>query len=121
MPSSYDPPMDATGIITQEEMHRSMMLVRLQIATPLSLLMTIGSNLVCAFSHLILPVDPYRHSCSYRAAEINKQYPTLLSPNAILLGLYWIVVYALQIGFCLILVTARKDETKVSRFQRLWS
>jgi len=47
-------------------------------------------------------------------AEINKQYPTLLSPNAILLGLYWVVVYALQIGFCLILVTARKDETKVS-------
>jgi hypothetical protein len=47
------------------------------------------------------------------AAEINKQYPTLLSPNAILLGLYWVVVYALQIGFCLILVTARKDETKV--------
>jgi hypothetical protein len=50
MPSSYDPPMDATGIITQEEMHRSMMLVRLQIATPLSLLMTIGSNLVCALA-----------------------------------------------------------------------
>jgi len=48
-------------------------------------------------------------------AEINKQYPTLLSPNAILLGLYWIVVYALQIGFCLILVTARKDETKVGQ------
>jgi len=42
--------MDATGIITQEEMHRSMMLVRLQIATPLSLLMTIGSNLVCALA-----------------------------------------------------------------------
>jgi hypothetical protein len=50
----------------------------------------------------------------YETAEINKQYPTLLSPNAILLGLYWVVVYALQIGFCLILVTARKDETKVS-------
>jgi hypothetical protein len=40
-------------------------------------------------------------------------YPTLLTPNAILLGIYWVVVYALQIGFCLILVTARKEETKV--------
>lgn len=48
--SSYDPPSDATGIITQEEMQRSMKLVRLQIATPLSLLMTIGANLVCALA-----------------------------------------------------------------------
>jgi hypothetical protein len=48
--SSYDPPTDATGIITQEEMQRSMKLVRLQIATPLSLLMTIGANLVCALA-----------------------------------------------------------------------
>lgn len=31
-----------------------------------------------------------------------------------MLGIYWIVVYTLQIGFCLILVTARKEETKVS-------
>lgn len=71
-------------------------------------------------------LDPLGH---WLAAEINKQYPTLLSPNAILLGLYWVVVYALQIGFCLILVTARKDETKVSlrpscvltRFSDLWT
>lgn len=55
--------MDA-GIITQEEMKRSMKLVRLQIATPLSLLMTIGANLVCA-----LAVRP-------GLADINKLYPT---------------------------------------------
>lgn len=48
--SSYDPPVDAAGIMTEEEMQRSMKLVRLQIATPLSLLMTIGANLVCALA-----------------------------------------------------------------------
>jgi hypothetical protein len=48
--SSYDPPADVTGIITEGEMRRSMQLVRLQIATPLSLLMTIGANLVCALA-----------------------------------------------------------------------
>lgn len=48
--SSYDPPADAAGIITEGEMRRSMQLVRLQIATPLSLLMTIGANLVCALA-----------------------------------------------------------------------
>lgn len=98
--SSYDPPTDTTGIITQDEMRRSMQLVRLQIATPLSLLMTIGVNLVCAVG-----VKP-------GLAEINKQYPTLLTPNPIMLGIYWLVLYALQIGFCLVLVVARKEETK---------
>jgi hypothetical protein len=48
--SSYDPPTDAAGIITQEELRQSMKLVRLQITTPLSLLMAIGANLVCALA-----------------------------------------------------------------------
>ncbi len=48
--SSYDAPADAGGIITQEEMRQSMKLVRLQITTPLSLLMAIGANLVCALA-----------------------------------------------------------------------
>lgn len=32
-----------------------------------------------------------------------------------MLGIFWVVLYALQIGFCLILVLARKEETKVRR------
>lgn len=62
--SSYDALPDETGIITQDEMRRSMQLVRLQIATPLSVLMTIGASLVCA-----LAVKP-------GLADINKAYPT---------------------------------------------
>ncbi|GHJ90411.1 hypothetical protein NliqN6_6813 [Naganishia liquefaciens] len=100
--SSYDPPADVTGIITEGEMRRSMQLVRLQIATPLSLLMTIGANLVCA-----LAIRP-------GLADINKMYPTLLSPNPIMIGIFWILLYSLQIGLCLILVLARKDETKAT-------
>lgn len=29
-----------------------------------------------------------------------------------MIGLFWAVLYILQIGFCLLLVMARKDETK---------
>jgi hypothetical protein len=100
--SSYDPIPDSDGIITQEEMRQSMKLVRLQITTPLSLLMAIGTGLVCA-----LAVKP-------GLAEVSKMYPTLLTPNPIMLGIYWILLYILQIGFCLVLVLARKEETKAT-------
>jgi hypothetical protein len=33
-----------------------------------------------------------------------------------MLGIYWILLYILQIGFCLVLVLARKEETKVCVF-----
>jgi hypothetical protein len=135
--SSYDPPADVTGIITEGEMRRSMQLVRLQIATPLSLLMTIGANLVCA---LAIKPGLGKSLCCFGVpyvaderfvADINKMYPTcektrgrglsyadsaplVLSPNPIMIGIFWILLYSLQIGLCLILVMARKDETKVS-------
>ena len=46
--SSYDRPVDhdASEVITVEEMKESMKLVRLQIATPLSLIIALGTNLV---------------------------------------------------------------------------
>jgi hypothetical protein len=87
--SSYDPIPDSDGIITQEEMRQSMKLVRLQITTPLSLLMAIGTGLVCA-----LAVKPglgallrgYGGSMRTRKkadratwfepAEVSKMYPT---------------------------------------------
>ena len=46
------------------------------------------------------------------AGGISDLYPTLLTPNTTLLGAYWMVLYVLQIGYCLTLVTARKDVTK---------
>jgi hypothetical protein len=37
-----------------------------------------------------------------------------------MIGIYWILLYSLQIGLCLILVMARKDETKVSEYPLFW-
>lgn len=34
-----------------------------------------------------------------------------------MIGIFWILLYSLQIGLCLILVMARKDETKVGLFR----
>lgn len=40
-------------------------------------------------------------------------YPTLLTPNGMLLSVYWGAVYAIQVGFCLLLIFAQSDDTKV--------
>ena len=40
------------------------------------------------------------------------QHPTLVTPLSLFVGGYWLCIYALQIGLCLILVVARSDETK---------
>jgi hypothetical protein len=74
-------------------------------------------------------------------AGINALFPTLLSPNSLMIGLYWAVLYVLQggsrvpnargmtewrgrgkgcmltdpVGFCLTLLLVRQQVTKVSR------
>jgi len=45
--SSYDPPED---LISEREFKESMKLVRLQIGLPISVLMAVASNLVCALA-----------------------------------------------------------------------
>ena len=45
--SSYDAP---EAMITPQEFRESMKLVRLQIAIPISVLMGLGTNLVCALA-----------------------------------------------------------------------
>jgi hypothetical protein len=47
--SSYDPP-EAEDLITPAEFRESMRLVRLQIAVPISVLIALGANLVCALA-----------------------------------------------------------------------
>ncbi|WVQ98414.1 hypothetical protein IAU59_005537 [Kwoniella sp. CBS 9459] len=96
--SSYDPSPDE--IITPSQFRESMRLVRLQIAIPISVLVAMGANLVCA-----LAIKP-------GLAGINSLFPTLLSPNSIMIGLYWAVLYVLQVGFCLVLLLVRKEVTK---------
>jgi hypothetical protein len=45
--------------------------------------------------------------------EINAQYPTLMTPNPTMILIYWSVFYGLAIGFCLLLMFARSEATKV--------
>ncbi|KAJ6610466.1 hypothetical protein B0H10DRAFT_2166051 [Mycena sp. CBHHK59/15] len=76
-------------------------LVRLQVLTPLSLLINIATVLVCA-----VVVNP-----SIRT--IAKLYPTSISPKPAVISVYVAAMYLGQIGYCVLLVLARKPETKV--------
>ncbi|KAF4612903.1 hypothetical protein D9613_011131 [Agrocybe pediades] len=75
-------------------------LVRLQVLTPLSLLLNIASLLICAI--LAQPSIPY----------LLHSHPTALTPNAHAIAVYVMAVWIAQIGYCVLLVTARKEETK---------
>lgn len=103
--SSYDDPISTEDIITPSQFKESMRLVRLQIAIPISVLIALGANLVCA-----LAIKPGLSAYSFTHAGkrggtdrnlswtegINELYPTLLSPNSLMIGLYWAVLYVLQ-------------------------
>jgi hypothetical protein len=56
------------------------------------------------------------HSIASHHSHVSRNPLTVLTPNPIMLGIYWILLYILQIGFCLVLVLARKEETKVCVF-----
>jgi hypothetical protein len=75
-------------------------LVRLQVLTPLSLLINIATVIVCTFV-----VNP-------SIAGVARLYPTSITPNATVIGVYIAVVFLGQIGYCLLLVVASKAETK---------
>ncbi|KAJ7746896.1 hypothetical protein DFH07DRAFT_924082 [Mycena maculata] len=75
-------------------------LVRLQVLTPLSLLINIATVMVCT-----LALNP-----SIRT--IAKMYPTSISPRPSVISVYVAAMYLGQIGYCILLVIARKPETK---------
>jgi hypothetical protein len=75
-------------------------LVRLQVLTPLSLLVNIATVLVCT-----VLVDP-------GIRGVTKDNPTSISPRPFVIAVYVCVIYAGQIGYCILLVLARKQETK---------
>jgi len=75
-------------------------LVRLQVLTPLSLLLNISSILICSFV-----AQP---SLTY----LLHSHPTALTPNAHSISVYILAIWIAQIGYCVLLVTARKEETK---------
>jgi len=75
-------------------------LVRLQVLMPLSLLINIATVLVCA-----VIANP-------SIGGILKRYPSSISPNPAVIAVYVLAIYVGQFGFCLLLVLARKPETK---------
>ncbi|KIM41533.1 hypothetical protein M413DRAFT_445516 [Hebeloma cylindrosporum] len=75
-------------------------LVRLQVLTPLSLLINIAAVVVCTFL------------ATRSIAGVSRLYPTSITPNAAAIGAYVAVIYLGQIGYCLLLVFASKPETK---------
>jgi hypothetical protein len=76
-------------------------LVRLQVLTPLSLLVNIVTVVVCA-----VVLDP-------TLTDISHDYRTVLTPKAWMIQMYIIAIWVGQIGYCLLLVLVRKPETKV--------
>ncbi|KDQ56859.1 hypothetical protein JAAARDRAFT_36328 [Jaapia argillacea MUCL 33604] len=75
-------------------------LIRLQVLTPLSLLINIATVLICT-----VMVDP-------GIGQVSKLYPNPLTPSNAVIAMYATLVYIGQIGYCLLLVFARKKETK---------
>ena len=54
------------------------------------------------------------YECLRKAVgDIFELYPTALSPSPNMIAVYLVVVYIGQIGYCVLLVLARKAETKV--------
>ncbi|KXN89778.1 hypothetical protein AN958_05318 [Leucoagaricus sp. SymC.cos] len=75
-------------------------LTRLQVLTPLSLVINIASVLICS-----VMVNP-------SIGGVSRSRPTAISPNAYSIGIYILVLYVMQIGYCVLLVLASKPETK---------
>ncbi|KAH8829161.1 hypothetical protein DL96DRAFT_1708315 [Flagelloscypha sp. PMI_526] len=75
-------------------------LIRLQVLTPLSLLINIFVACVCAVF-----VSP-------SMAQVEKLYPTAISPHPGSIAVYVVALWVTQLGYCILLLFARKRETK---------
>ncbi|KAI1798024.1 hypothetical protein LXA43DRAFT_968480 [Ganoderma leucocontextum] len=75
-------------------------LIRLQVLTPLSLLINIATLMICTFL-----LDP-------NLGRIAELYPTSITPQPHMIGVYIVALYILQIGYCTLLVFSRTQETK---------
>ncbi|KAF6751667.1 hypothetical protein DFP72DRAFT_968340 [Ephemerocybe angulata] len=93
--------MDSLPIDTSHPAVRDYLsLVRLQVLTPLSLLINIAAVSTCAFL-----VNP-------SIGGIAKLHPTSITPRPSVIAAYVGAIYLGQIGYCLMLVMASKPETK---------
>lgn len=48
-----------------------------------------------------------------RIGGVSKMYPTAITPKPSMIAIYILAIYIGQIGYCVLLVLARKHETKV--------
>ncbi|KAF8583460.1 hypothetical protein K439DRAFT_1653461 [Ramaria rubella] len=96
MPLPEEIPLDTNHPAVREYLS----LIRLQVLTPLALLINIATVMVTTF--IISP----------GLGTISKMHPTPISPSPTLVGVYLLVVFAGQIGYCVLLVLASKEETK---------
>jgi len=100
--SSLSPTMDTLPIDTSHPAVRDYLaLVRLQVLTPLSLLLNMATVVVC--SSVVTP----------GIARVAKLHPTSITPSSAAIGAYVGAIFICQIGYCFMLVMARKPETKV--------
>ncbi|KAI0827150.1 hypothetical protein BC628DRAFT_1535865 [Trametes gibbosa] len=75
-------------------------LIRLQVLTPLSLLVNIATLMVCTFV-----LDP-------NLGTISELYPSAISPKPYMISVFIVAIYVGQVGYCVLLVFSRKPETK---------
>ncbi|KAF9450805.1 hypothetical protein P691DRAFT_725352 [Macrolepiota fuliginosa MF-IS2] len=75
-------------------------LTRLQVLTPLSLVINLATVLVCS-----IVVKP-------SLGGVSGHRPTAISPSTPVIGIYILALYVMQVGYCVLLVLATKPETK---------
>jgi hypothetical protein len=96
---------------------------RLQVLTPLSLLINIATVLVCTIVvwpgigalYLLTSESTgltFDH-IGFGIGGVTKAHPSSISPQPFLIAIYVVAIYAGQIGYCILLVFANKPETKV--------
>ncbi|KZT28208.1 hypothetical protein NEOLEDRAFT_1109013 [Neolentinus lepideus HHB14362 ss-1] len=89
-------PLDPSHPAVRDYLH----LIRLQVLTPLSLVINMATVLVCTV--IATP----------GIGDISSLHPTPITPAKMPIAVYAILIYVFQIGYCLLLVLARKPETK---------
>lgn len=77
-------------------------LTKIQVLTPLSILLNVASLAVCS---ILTPI---------KLGEINKKHWTQFTPNPAFILAYWAALFLFQIGFAILVVLGQKDFTKVS-------
>jgi len=101
MSTSTDPTVNTPLLNAQDpETHLVLKLLRLQVLTPLAVLVNIATFLICG-----LVVSP-------STRDLNRAFPTDVTANAVMMAMLWMAIFALQIFYCIMLVIGRKPQTR---------